>query len=123
MTALGRTNHVGRAALLAVIGFVGIVLFQLALVVGIPWGHAAWGRAHAHLSTAQRIGSAVAAIIWTAAGLIVLGRVGFWRAGRSARPFHWGAWLVLALLGIGAVLNFASQSGVLSSPQLLGGDG
>jgi hypothetical protein len=43
MTALGRTNHAGRAALLAAIGFVGIVLFQVALVVGVPCGHAAWG--------------------------------------------------------------------------------
>ena len=73
-------------------------------------GHAAWGGAHAHLSTAQRVGSAVAAIIWTAAGLIVLGRAGFWSAGRSVCLFRWGTWLVVALLGIGAVLIFASQS-------------
>lgn len=52
---LFRRNGAGRsAAMIAAIGFVGIAVFQLALPAGMPWGHAAWGGAQAHLSTAQR---------------------------------------------------------------------
>jgi hypothetical protein len=110
MNGFGRGDHVGRAALLAAIGFAGIVLFQVALAVGAPWGHAAWGGAHAHLSAAQRIGSGVAAIIWTAAGLVVLGRARSWSAYRFAIVYRRGAWVLVALLGMSALLNFASQS-------------
>jgi hypothetical protein len=99
-----------RAAPLATIGFAGIALFQLALVAGVPWGHAAWGGADAHLSTAQRLGSAAAVVVWTAAALIVLGRAGLLRAGGLASLFRWGTWFVVALLGIGALMNFASHS-------------
>src|SRR4051794_13753257 len=68
------TDHVTRiAAVAAAIGFAGIALFQAVLAAGAALGDAAWGGAHAHLSTADRIGSAVAVFVWTAAALIVLG--------------------------------------------------
>jgi hypothetical protein len=79
-------------------------------VAGVPWGHAEWSGAHAHLSTSQRIGSAAAIVVWTAAALIVLGRGGFWGPGRLASLFRWGTWFFVVLSAIGAVLNFASQS-------------
>jgi hypothetical protein len=111
MKAFARSGRARRAAALAAaIGFVGIAVFQVALAAGAPWGHAAWGGGHAHLSTAQRIGSAAAVVVWTAAALIVLGRAGFWRAGRLARLFRWGTWFFAALSAIGALLNLASQS-------------
>jgi hypothetical protein len=110
MNRFVRSDRAGRAALLAATGFAGVALFQLALALGAPWGHAAWGGAEAHLSTAQRIGSAAAAVVWTAAGLVVLGRAGFWRPGRSVRLYRWGTWFLVALLGLAAVPNFASQS-------------
>jgi hypothetical protein len=110
MNRFVRSDRAGTAAVLAATGFAGIALFQIALALGAPWGHAAWGGAEAHLSTAQRIGSAVAAVIWTAAGLVVLGRAGFWRLGKSVRLYRWGTWFLVALLGLSAVPNFASQS-------------
>jgi hypothetical protein len=111
MKLFTRSEHAARvAAVLAAIGFAGIVLFQIALAAGVPWGHAAWGGAHADLSTAQRSGSAAAVVVWAAAALIVLGRAGFWGAGRLASLFRWGTWFFVALSAVGAVLNFASQS-------------
>lgn len=100
------------AAVLAAAGFAGIAVFQLALAAGAPWGHAAWGGAEAELSTAQRIGSAVAVAVWIAATLIVLGRAGFWRiaGGRSAALVRRGTWVLAALSGLSALANFASQS-------------
>ena len=110
MNRFGRSDSTGRAAALAATGFAGIALFQIALALGAPWGHAAWGGADAHLSPAQRIGSAVAAVVWTTAGLVVLRRAGFWGAGGSARLYRSGTWFLVALLLIGAVPNFDSQS-------------
>jgi hypothetical protein len=111
MKVFARTGHAGRAAAVAAaISFAGIATFQVALAAGAPWGHAAWGGAHAHLSTAQRVGSAAAVVVWTAAALIVLGRAGLWGADKLAPLFRWGTWFFATLSAIGALLNFASQS-------------
>jgi hypothetical protein len=99
-----------RAAVLAATGFAGVVVFQIALVAGAPWGHAAWGGADAQLSSAQRAGSAVAVVVWTIAALVVLGRAGYWGDSRLAPFFRWGTWFFAALSAVGALLNFASQS-------------
>lgn len=111
MNLFTRSDRAARsAAVVAATGFAGIAIFQIALAAGAPWGHAAWGGADAHLSTAQRIGSAAAVVVWTAAALIVPGRAGFWGGARLATLFRWGTWFFVALLGIGTVMNFASQS-------------
>ena len=104
-------DHVAReAALLASIGFVGIAIFQLALAAGAPWGHAAWGGAHAHRSTALRSASAGAVVFYAAAALIVLGRAGILRGRCNSAPFRWGTWFLAVAMAIGALPNFASQS-------------
>jgi hypothetical protein len=103
-------DHVARvAAVVAAIGFAGIAIFQLALAAGAPWGHAAWGGANAHLSTAQRSASAAAVVFYAAAALIVLGRAGMLRARGNAALFRWGIWFLAVAMAIGALPNFASQ--------------
>jgi hypothetical protein len=100
-----------RAAILAAVGFLGLGLFQLVLAAGAEWGHAAWGGASAELSSAQRTGSAVAVLIWTAAALVVLGRAGLLRRGRwLAHVYRWGTWVVAAGSALGSLANFASES-------------
>jgi len=99
------------AAVLAASGFFGIAVFQLALAAGAPWGHAAWGGAHAELSTTQRFGSAVAVAFWSAGALIVLGRAGVWRAGARLAPLcRPGTWFLFAVSALSALVNFASPS-------------
>jgi len=110
MNRFGRSDLARTAAVLAATGFAGIVLFQLALAAGVPWGHAAWGGADAHLSTAERIGSAVAAVVWAAAALVVLGRAGVWVAHGPAALYRRATWLLVGVTGMSAVLNLASQS-------------
>ena len=106
------SEHAGRtAAVLAAVGFLGLALFQVALAAGADWGHAAWGGANAELSSAQRIGSAVAVLIWTAAALVVLGRAGlFWSDRGLARFYRWGTWVAAAGSALGSLANLASQS-------------
>jgi len=100
------------AALLAALGFGCIAAFEAALAAGAPWGHAAWGGAHSELSTAERTGSAVAILVWTAAAAIVLGRAGVWGIGRRrpATLFRRGTWFLAAVSALAALMKFASQS-------------
>jgi hypothetical protein len=111
MNLVIRSDRVApTAAVLAAIGFAGLAIFQAALAAGAPWGHAAWGGEEAHLSAAQRGASAVAAVVYLAATLIVLGRAGIWRARPNAIVFRWGTWILAIVMLLGAVPNFASQS-------------
>ena len=97
-------------AVAAAIGFVGNAIFQIALAAGAPAGRAAWGGADAQLSTPERIGSAVAVVVWMAAALTVLGRAGFWSLGKRERVFRWGTWVLVGVNGVSALANFASSS-------------
>jgi hypothetical protein len=111
MNDFDRRGRAGRAAAVAAaIGFSAIAAFQAALAAGAPWGHAAWGGAHARLSTAERIGSATAVVVWATAALIVLGRGGFWGGRRQARLLSWATWFFAGLSLAGALLNFGSPS-------------
>jgi hypothetical protein len=99
------------AAALAAIGFASLAIFQAALAAGAPWGHAAWGGGDAHLSAGQRGASAVAAVIYVAAALIMLCRAGIiWRARSNTVLFRWGTWFFAIAMAIGSVPNLASQS-------------
>jgi hypothetical protein len=95
-----------RAAQAATIGFGALMVFQAALAVGAPLGGAAWGGAHAHLTTAERVGSAISVFIYLAAILVVRGRA----AGREERRYRWGIWAIAVVLGIAGVMNLASES-------------
>ena len=65
------------AALTAAAGLAGIVLFQLGLAAGAPFGRAAWGGTHPGVLPAQlRVASVVAALVWVAAALLVVRRAG-----------------------------------------------
>jgi hypothetical protein len=97
------------AAVLAAIGFVLLSGFQIALALGAPWGKAAWGGAYVRLPRRFRIASAVAAVFWLVAALVVLARAGF-----DGSPIPdvatWGTWVLFGLLVVGTFLNLASRS-------------
>jgi hypothetical protein len=95
-----------RATRAVTIGFAGMSAFQVALAAGAPLGHAAWGGAHAHLSTAQRVGSAVTVAFYALATVVVRSRA----AGRVERRYRWSAWGLVGILGISALMNVASSS-------------
>jgi hypothetical protein len=97
-------------AIATAIGLAIIAAFQVALALGVPWGNAAYGGASATLAPELRVASGVAAAVWLSSAAIVLGRAGFWGASRWSAAFGWGTWLVAGLLGLGAIVNFASSS-------------
>ena len=98
------------AAMAAAISFLAIAAFQLALALGAPLGGAAWGGSHVRLPMGLRLASAFAVVFWVLAALVVLGRAEF-----DVSPFpstfaRWGTWILVGLLPLGAVMNFASRS-------------
>ena len=87
-----------------------VVLFQLALAAGAPWGEYAMGGAFPGTYPAtMRIAAVVQAVILCGVAVAVLARAGIgprgWWSGRQL------AWAVVALLGVGVVLNLITPSG------------
>jgi hypothetical protein len=108
MTAAGPS--VRGVALAAVVGFLAIALFQAALALGVPLGRAAWGGTRTHLPIGLRIASAVAMVVWVLAAAIVLRRVEY-QASLIPEPVaRWGTWVLVGVLLVGALMNFASTS-------------
>ena len=98
------------AAALAATGFVALGAFQLALALGAPFGHAAWGGGSVDLTSAQRLGSAVSVVLYASAAAVVLARVGLTRRPRSRRLLRCSPWVLAVLFAVSALANFASQS-------------
>lgn len=84
--------------------------FQLALAVGAPWGHLAWGgRFEGKLPGGVRAMSALSAVLLAVFAMIVATRAGVvlpgWHdASRSA------VWAVVAYCALGVVANAATPS-------------
>jgi hypothetical protein len=98
------------AAVIAAIGFVVIGIFQAALALGAPLGRAAWGGAVATLPSRLRRASAASAVIWLVAAVVILGRVGIEIVALPDVVTSVGAWVLVVLSALGAVVNFASSS-------------
>lgn len=100
------------AAIVAIALFALLIVFQLALALGAPWGRAAYGGQHAGvLPTHLRIASVVAVIVWSAVALIVARRGGLevW----SPLTVSWlpvVVWIVLGLMVIAVIMNAITPS-------------
>ena len=100
------------AAIVAVVLLMVIVVFQIALALGAPWGFAAWGGQHpGALPTRLRIASGVAAlVIYPLIILVVLASAGLIEAAWLPGDGKIVMWSLAGLLALGALANFASRS-------------
>jgi len=107
-----RTNgRAGRAAAAgAATGFGLLAAFQVALALGAPLGHAAWGGTQEQLPSGLRIASAFAAVVFVVAALMVLSRAGYRMSPLPLSVARWGIWVLVAVLTLSALGNFASSS-------------
>jgi hypothetical protein len=102
------------AAVVALILFAALVLFQLALAAGAPWGRAAYGgQTPGVLPARLRVSSVVAALVWAGVALVVARRGGIpvW----APLPDAWlpvAIWIVVGLLALAVVLNTITRSTV-----------
>ena len=94
-------------------GLTGIViLFQLALAAGAPWGSYAMGGAFpGTYPPPMRVAALAQGVILGGVALIVLARAGLVLSGWR-RASRWLAWVVVGLLGVGVVLNLITPSGM-----------
>jgi hypothetical protein len=86
--------------------------FQLALALGAPWGAAAWGGQNPGvLPTPMRIASAAAGLlVYPIVIAVVLAASGLIGDGWLPVDGTLAMWVLAALLGLGAVMNFVSRS-------------
>lgn len=104
------TLRTRRLATAAAAGFGVVVAFQVALAAGAPLGAAAWSGAHpGQLPQDLRVASSVSAVVWLLATLVALARGGVGvRLPRAVSRI--GVRVLVAVLGLGAVMNVASSS-------------
>ena len=103
---------VGNAAVAAAVGFIGLAAYQCALAAGAPFGEAAWGGGReGQLPPSLRIGSGISIWIYAMATGVVLRRGGL-AVDRCPMPVaRVASWVLVVLLTVGTLANFASQSG------------
>src|SRR4051812_10229068 len=99
--SIGSEDGMRRAAQAATIGFAALMVFQAALAAGAALGDAAWGGAHAHLTTGERIGSAISVFFYFAAMVVVRARA----TGREERRYRSGIWALAVVLAMAGVVN------------------
>jgi len=100
------------AAILAVVLLGVIGVFQLALAFGAPWGAAAWGgQSPGVLPARLRIASGVVAVaVYPLVIALVLASAGLIEDEWLPVDGTLNMWGLAGLLGVGALMNFASRS-------------
>ncbi|MBJ3784809.1 hypothetical protein [Devosia sediminis] len=98
------------AAIVFTILMAGLAVFQLALALGAPLGHFAWGGQHRVLPRGLRMGSLVAIPLYGLFSAIMLMRAGVMAAWPDAGWIGPAAWAVVAYMGLGVLVNGISRS-------------
>ena len=100
-----------RVAAAMTVGCLIVVAFQAALTLGAPLGAAALGGTNSgQLPDSLRFVTALTALAWLFVTLIVLARGGFAVSPLPKAVAKWGAWVLVCMLGVATLLNFASSS-------------
>ena len=98
------------AAVVATIGFFGLMCFQILLALGFPFGNAAWGGKYRILPPIFRIASLFSAAIFVFVSIIVLEKAGVFSVFYSPTVVTYGVWIFTAFLGLNTISNFMSRS-------------
>jgi hypothetical protein len=93
------------SAVAAVVLLAALAVFQMALVVGAPLGHLAWGGRHRVLPSRLRIGSAVSTALYAVFAVVIWAAVS-----RSSAVGEIGIWVLTAFFAVGVLMNAVSPS-------------
>ena len=100
-----------RVAVVLAVGLLIVTAFQAALTFGAPLGAAALGGTNSgQLPDAVRLVTGVSAVIWLFAALLALARGGYASLPVPEAVPRVGIWVLVGLLSLGALMNFASSS-------------
>jgi hypothetical protein len=98
------------AAIIYAIVTVGVIVFQIALAAGAPWGaYAMGGASPGQFPPALRIAAIIQAALLAGMAAVILARAGLIMPGWS-RASHWLVWIVVALTAFSLVLNLLTSS-------------
>ncbi|AWB94690.1 hypothetical protein DCE93_02640 [Agromyces badenianii] len=97
------------AAIALCVILAALAVFQLALALGAPIGHFAWGGQHRVLPPRLRIGSAVSIVIYAIIAALALDRVGIIDV-VSDTVSTVGMWIVFGYFVLGIPMNAISRS-------------
>lgn len=89
---------------------VALAVFQLALALGAPLGHFAWGGQHRVLPKNLRYGSLISIGLYAVFSLIVLMRAGLVTPWPGTAWIVPAIWVLVAYLALGIVMNAISRS-------------
>jgi len=98
------------AAWVAVIGFLGLMCFQVLLALGFPYGQAAWGGKYIKLPSRLRIASLFSAGVLIVASLFILERADVFSVFYSPTIVTIVVWIIVAFFGLNTLGNFVSKS-------------
>lgn len=97
------------SAIVLTVILAALAVFQLALALGAPIGHFAWGGAHRVLPTRLRIGSLVSILIYALIVVLALDRAGALEVVPDPVSTI-GMWVVFGYFVLGIPLNAISRS-------------
>jgi hypothetical protein len=98
----------GQTAPLVFVGLAGVVvLFQLAMILGAPWGHLTMGgRWPGRLPAQGRIAAGLSALLMGALAAVIAARGGLIA---MALP-GWAGWAVVGFMGLSVLMHVATPS-------------
>ena len=105
------TNPVYRLPILVITKLLSLLtLFQIALICGLPWGHAAWGGQYAVLPMSLRLSSVFSIAVYALTLKIAVDRASNnqRRVYRKVTAFF--VWLFTIYFGLGVIMNLLSGS-------------
>ncbi|QYO77493.1 hypothetical protein [Devosia salina] len=100
----------GTAAIIFTVLMAGLAVFQLALALGAPLGHFAWGGQHKVLPRGLRIGSLLSIVLYGLFSAIVMMRSALLAPWPDAGWIGPATWALVAYLALGIVMNAISRS-------------
>lgn len=98
------------AAVLSLVLILSILLFQIALVLGAPLGHLAWGGQHNVLPRNLRIGSAISVVILATFAAFIASKASIWELIPNEVAVGIGLWVIFAYFVVGIFMNGISRS-------------
>ncbi len=99
------------AAWIALIGFTGMFCFQFALVLGVRWGHLAWGGKYKKLPFNLRLASLVSTVIFVVGALCIMEKANIYFIINSPKFADIFVWLLVGIFGLSTIGNILSKSG------------
>lgn len=98
------------AGIIAIAVLAGLTIFQIALILGAPIGHFAWGGQHRVLPVNLRIGSVTTIFIYTVFATIILQKSGLADFGFANAWGDIGIWVLTGYFTLGIGMNAISRS-------------